>query len=61
MVTYIVYCIVSVHILFFNLKKNEIFLLDRKVKGGSKPSSLWGANYGRENNDYMNALRPRRF
>ena len=24
-------------------------------------SVLWNANYDRENNDYANALRPRRF
>ena len=31
-----------------------------KVKACTKPL-LWGANYDSENNDYMNAFRPRRF
>ena len=57
MVAYIMYCIIIVYILsqVFNLKKNRY-----KVKACTK-LLLWDAYYDRENNDYMNALRPSRF
>ena len=60
------YCLLhnnSVHISLFDLRKIKKNVSDGKkilVKACTKPL-LWDANYDRGNNNYMNALRPRRF
>ena len=53
----------SVHITLFNLNKFKKFFFYRKGDIGERlhKTVIWDANYNRENNDYTNALRPRRF
>ena len=60
MVTYFLSHNNGVHILF-DLKKNKKKLLEGKKIYMKYTAVLWNTNYDRENNDYMNALRPSRF
>ena len=48
---------------FFNFKKfsKKFHRKEKDIGESVQKSVLWNANYDRENNDYANALRPRRF
>ena len=64
MVTYIFYRRhnISIFIIFLNLEINKYFFIGQKKRyEACKNPLLWNANYERENNDYTNAFRPRRF
>ena len=55
--------ITIVYILSCLIKKIKSFYWTEKkdIAEACKNPLLWNANYDRENNDYTNALRPRRF